>query len=139
MDTVLGDICHWKYIKKKKVNGKWKYYYDADQLKDDLGFDERNAVNKQRRFMESSKAMTTIKRDEAKQQYDRLNEPYISKESYNIRKDRYNKAVEDVFDADRAYSIQKQKCESLVAKYEKTPIGKLETNFKKVERFLFGR
>ena len=23
---------HWKYIKREKVNGKWKYYYDNDKL-----------------------------------------------------------------------------------------------------------
>lgn len=24
---------HWKYIKREKVNGKWKYYYDEDENK----------------------------------------------------------------------------------------------------------
>lgn len=32
------DIEHFKYIKKKKVNGKWRYYYD---IKDAIGYDER--------------------------------------------------------------------------------------------------
>lgn len=36
-DTFLGDefsdeMYHWKYIKKKKVNGKWRYYYDTTEL-----------------------------------------------------------------------------------------------------------
>lgn len=36
-DTFLGDefsdeMYHWKYIKKKKVNGKWRYYYDNSEL-----------------------------------------------------------------------------------------------------------
>ena len=26
------ELQHWKYIKKKKVNGKWRYYYDKSQL-----------------------------------------------------------------------------------------------------------
>mgnify|MGYP003292125996 CR=1 FL=1 len=26
-------IQHWKYIKREKVNGKWKYYYDDSELK----------------------------------------------------------------------------------------------------------
>lgn len=24
------ELYHWKYIKREKVNGKWKYYYDED-------------------------------------------------------------------------------------------------------------
>lgn len=26
------ELKHWKYIKKKKVNGKWRYYYDESEL-----------------------------------------------------------------------------------------------------------
>lgn len=40
------DLTHWKYIKRVKKNGKWRYYYDKEQLKDDLGFDERDALEK---------------------------------------------------------------------------------------------
>jgi hypothetical protein len=32
------ELKHYKYIKKKKVKGKWRYYYD---VKDALGYDER--------------------------------------------------------------------------------------------------
>jgi Mg-chelatase subunit ChlI len=28
-------LMHWKYIKREKVNGKWKYYYSMDELKKD--------------------------------------------------------------------------------------------------------
>jgi hypothetical protein len=28
------ELYHWKYIKRKRVNGKWRYYYD---IKDALG------------------------------------------------------------------------------------------------------
>lgn len=27
---------HWKYIKREKVNGKWRYYYDTSSLKKDF-------------------------------------------------------------------------------------------------------
>lgn len=30
------ELTHWKYIKREKVGDKWKYYYDADQLKTDV-------------------------------------------------------------------------------------------------------
>ena len=29
-------LMHWKYIKREKINGKWKYYYSWDELKKDL-------------------------------------------------------------------------------------------------------
>lgn len=32
-----NELYHWKYIKRVWVNGKWKYYYDWDQLKSDTG------------------------------------------------------------------------------------------------------
>ena len=31
------ELCHWKYIKREKVNGKWKYYYDKDSAKKNVG------------------------------------------------------------------------------------------------------
>lgn len=30
-------LMHFKYVKREKVNGKWRYYYDSDQLKSDVG------------------------------------------------------------------------------------------------------
>lgn len=27
------DLTHWKYIKREKVNGKWRYYYDDSELR----------------------------------------------------------------------------------------------------------
>lgn len=29
-------LMHWKYVKREKVGGKWKYYYSWDELKKDL-------------------------------------------------------------------------------------------------------
>lgn len=31
-----GELYHWKYIKREKVNGKWKYYYDLPSAKKDV-------------------------------------------------------------------------------------------------------
>lgn len=28
-----SDIRHWKYINKKKINGKWRYYYDDSEFR----------------------------------------------------------------------------------------------------------
>lgn len=32
------DLTHWKYIKREKKNGKWRYYYDKDTVKKDLDY-----------------------------------------------------------------------------------------------------
>lgn len=42
VDLDENELVHFKYIKREKLsNGRYRYYYDVDQLKDDLGFDER--------------------------------------------------------------------------------------------------
>lgn len=41
-DSDHNSLKHWKYVKKKKVNGKWRYYYD---IKDAMGYDERERYN----------------------------------------------------------------------------------------------
>lgn len=35
-DSNKNSLKHWKYIKREKVNGKWRYYYDTSSLKKDL-------------------------------------------------------------------------------------------------------
>ena len=31
------ELMHWKYVKKeKRSNGKWRYYYDTEEVKSDL-------------------------------------------------------------------------------------------------------
>ena len=43
-----GELYHWKYIKREKVNGKWRYYYKDDDV--DKARDELNAARKKREF-----------------------------------------------------------------------------------------
>ena len=49
-DPRSRSLKHFKYISKKKVNGKWRYYYDTKKLKKDvknvLGYDEKAAMDK---------------------------------------------------------------------------------------------
>lgn len=36
IDLEEGELMHWKYIKREKLpNGKWRYYYDKEELKKD--------------------------------------------------------------------------------------------------------
>lgn len=43
------ELQHFKYIKREKKNGKWRYYYDTESLKNDikdkLGYDEKERLN----------------------------------------------------------------------------------------------
>lgn len=46
------DLQHWKYVKRERVNGKWRYYYDESSkkkglkeiVKDKLGYDEKERL-----------------------------------------------------------------------------------------------
>lgn len=53
IDLAEGELMHWKYIKRVKLpNGKWRYYYDADSLKNDarnaIGINQKNAYENAR-------------------------------------------------------------------------------------------
>lgn len=48
-----AELTHWKYIKREKVNGKWRYQYDKEKLKDDLGFDELEDYNEAKQIHET--------------------------------------------------------------------------------------
>lgn len=110
-DTFLGDefsdeMYHWKYIKKKKVNGKWRYYYD---IKDALGYDERQqagqAVYDYNRAIENAEGYRKIQ-----------NDPGRTKHYSQAKMDQKDKAVkESGIKANRA-----------VQKYYKTPLGKID-------------
>lgn len=43
-----NELKHWRYVKREKVNGKWKYYYDLSALKSDIRTAKNNIVSKVR-------------------------------------------------------------------------------------------
>ena len=56
------ELMHWKYIKRERVNGKWRYYYD---YKDMLGYDEKarydqagsNYINTAKKYVDAKQAL----------------------------------------------------------------------------------
>ena len=46
------ELYHWKYIKKVKVNGKWRYYYNYDELRRD---EQKRLEEEQREAQEKAK------------------------------------------------------------------------------------
>lgn len=59
-----NDIRHWKYIKRERVNGKWRYYYDDPEY--------RNALNRYN-LAKSNTTTIALRRAANKVNYDAAN------------------------------------------------------------------
>ena len=126
---VLNDdeLMHWKYIKKEKVNGKWRYYYNVGDagyidgytgkkpssivgyswLEDKLGYDERERANR------------------ANANYKRAD------------KDSHNRSYPSASDAHNAFSkVQELGKKAIEANnaYMRTPLGQLEYSKVKIQK-----
>lgn len=55
------DIQHWKYVKKVRKNGKWRYYYDEDSVRSDVN----KAVDTTENILDVAKAETSRAVDNA--------------------------------------------------------------------------
>lgn len=69
-----GEMVHFKYIKREKVNGEWRYYYDKGSIgrsiKKAVGIDARNAYRSARDSAEtarvaSGEALTNMQKEAA--------------------------------------------------------------------------
>ena len=49
------ELMHWKYIKREKINGKWKYYYDYKSLKKDVKSTLNSISKKSSKLVNSGK------------------------------------------------------------------------------------
>lgn len=131
------ELQHWKYIKKKKVNGKWRYYYDTESLKDDvkdkLGYDERERMRESAR--EYGRALN--EQNNAKSEVDRIHDQRKSA-------DTTQKAAENLVELLKADKISKEayyKAREAGHKYAEsqkefmnTPLGKLESLQKNIKK-----
>lgn len=72
-----NELKHWKYIKKEKVNGKWRYYYNVgdmqedmqkakEQAKEQLGLNAKQEMQNSKSYLDKSKAQESS----AKSKYD---------------------------------------------------------------------
>jgi hypothetical protein len=102
-----------KYIKKKRVNGKWRYYYD---IKDALGYDERSAAGDAVRAYD--RAIQNAKG------YQKLRTTPGQEKWYDIEKDA--RLVQEASDAGK-------RARAAVEKYSKTPLGKLDKLGSKID------
>ena len=116
-----NELKHWKYVKRERVNGKWRYHYDVDQLKDDVGVDElksyKSAKNKyeiaQEKYNDANHVSTEFER--ASRNLD--NNKYDYKTSHRLYQDARIKRE----------AMEKRGKEYMSARTElmKTPIGKV--------------
>lgn len=106
------ELTHWKYVKREKINGKWRYYYDTKSLKNDvrdtLGYDEKEAVE------EASRT-----RLNALNKYD----------AYVDREGRVDRARKDALW--EAYEKASKLNSEALDKFNKTPLGKVESTINK--------
>ena len=109
-----GELYHaHKYIKKKKVNGKWCYYYD---IKDALGFDERDAAGDAVRNYNRAK--------ENLKGYGDLESNLSQTKWYSAKKHARLKSETEAAG---------KKANTAVNKYYKTPLGKLDRMDDKID------
>lgn len=116
------ELQHFKYIKREKKNGKWKYYYD---VKDAMGYDERSAMNLAKKSRDVQKNYTDLVRREYEETASKVaSGEYFDKDNGNDSivkpyRDKYTKALESQYDKSAEYAKALQA-------YQKTPLGKLE-------------
>ena len=105
------EIMHWKYIKKIKKNGKWRYYYDKDQFDKDIGLTAKRDADNFHNKIVAETALTSAKFNELGS-YNRQSEQQKAH-------DDYNKMVDKVFkDQNKYYNVY-------MKRYYKTPLGKI--------------
>lgn len=109
------ELKHWKYIKKKKINGKWRYYYDKSELdKYDKGYVKTASKNDSR-----NQDHITVKR------YRKTNDLFSSKTTEKSKPKTQKK-----------YSIIKKKETKTTITYKQ---GKLDRIRAKGEKYIFDK
>jgi len=119
------ELMHWKYIKREKVNGKWRYYYDVG----DPGYVDGNTGKKPSNIKDYSLMETLIGKDE-KDRRDRaitvLNNKIATLDHFHENPtlrtsmpDSYKSSYKSYKDAGRKYTEAQ-------SEFMKTPLGKIE-------------
>ena len=140
VDLDEDEIMHWKYIKKeKRPNGKWRYYYDTDQLKDDLGYDERDRMNKANAEYQALTADANKFKEHVTKQYYELGtqDPYSEYRYYSEKEYKYLSKL-SATEADKLKKAEEagRKAAKATSDFYNTPLGKLTKVEKKVKNGL---
>lgn len=129
-----SSLSHFKYIKRVKKNGKWRYYYDKKSLKrdikDKLGFDERDAYRRAKRETLAEKE----KYDKAMDYVDTQNKGVISGTIDDQGRLTADKYTINLLKAGKKYADSMVNYDSAKNKYYKTPIGTIPGFMEKVTK-----
>lgn len=135
-DTFLGDefsdeMYHWKYIKRVKKNGKWRYYYNKGQLKKDLGVDAKSELQTAKNELEFRQGVQ--KHIENKME----NPTALDVHNYGGSKlDYMNYMAKQQMDHKYKVAAAEREVRGALQKYERTPLGKLEKAANKGRQFI---
>lgn len=142
-----NELTHWKYIKKVKKNGKWRYYYDKESrikdMKNKLGYDEAEKVkNAGLRKAKATKKLIEAENNLKKYNDGRLRQDFDS-EGNLISNDKYTK--EYILAKDTHTKMGEQYIKAKKELY-KTPIGLVNRFMKNlnksiafVDKIVFGK
>lgn len=77
-DTNQNALQHWKYIRKEKNNGKWKYYYDTAKksAKNAIGIGLKDEMDKYQRQSENAAMLRDVSLKAKKAAFDKYEEAY---------------------------------------------------------------
>ena len=101
-----GELYHWRYVKRERVNGKWRYYYDEAQMKKDLGVDAMNRAKSQYNQAADRTAIVERKKNSS------MPEGAEKRLQVAIAQKQLDKSVDEY--------------RKLQAEFHKTPLGKLD-------------
>ena len=122
------ELYHWKYIKKTKVNGKWRYYYD--EMKKDLGVNVKDKLDMTKKQVGITLQNTNYRQDKVEKAKQYLEESknastrIQSYAQYDYEKQLGKRKLQSITNF-----MYKTKYNSLLAKYKKTPIGKIYKDY----------
>lgn len=139
------ELMHWKYIKRERVNGKWRYYYDEGSIKNDikdkLGYDERERMNAAKKQYDTTKKAfldADAKKTEAYKNRDNYAGLRLqgkgTKGGYKIAQQQYDQAVKKQQKAFDTHYANYETYQKRLKEYQNTPLGKLDKFISKAKK-----
>ena len=104
-EPTSDELMHYKYVKRVKVNGKWRYYYadsKTGESKDVLGYGKQDALLRAKR-----------------------NYKYAEGQADIINKQQNNETREEINEANAKKYKAKREVRLAYEAYKKTPLGKV--------------
>lgn len=118
------ELYHWKYIKRYKKNGKWRYVYDKKKLKEDLGYGARDNYKALKQESDLARLKTTAARVNVMSAVSRLKptkNPGASRQAKY-----YREAMNEYKKLSDQYERAEYRTELALQTYYKTPMGRIQ-------------